>query len=155
MRLTIIPIEGTVNKDGLSYLELDLSTCNIPADIHALQWQDVAGWIEYNSPSIQNEPITELPAWTNCCLAKWDVANTPVPPEPPTAIYNKETAVSLLQDTDWATIPDVADPLKSNPYLGNAEEFVVYRNQIRQYAIYPVAGYIDWPVAPQEVWLQA
>ena len=28
---------------------------------------------------------------------------------------NKQTAITLLQETDWTTIPDVADPAISNP----------------------------------------
>jgi hypothetical protein len=71
---------------------------------------------------------------------------------PPTAEQNKQTAVNKLQATDWATIPDVADPAKSNPYLSNAQDFVIYRNAVRQYAVYPVAGDINWPAVPQEVW---
>lgn len=153
MKLTIIPVDGTVNIDGLAYLELDLSSCNIPADVHALQWQDVAGWIEFKDP-VPNQPITELPVWANCCVAKWTEANTPKPPEPPTAEQNKQTAVSLLKSTDWTTIPDVADPTKSDPYLSNVQDFVVYRNAVRQYAVYPVAGNINWPVVPQEVWVK-
>jgi len=152
MKLTIIPADGSVGEDGKFYLDLDLSSCGIPVDVHALQWQDTAGWIEYNSALIENEPITELPAWANACMVKWTEANTPVPPAPPTALQNKLTAVNKLQDTDWATIPDVADPAKSNPYLSNAADFVTYRNAVRQYAINPVAGNIDWPVVPQEVW---
>jgi hypothetical protein len=152
MKLTIIPADGSVGENGKFYLDLDLSSCGIPADVHALQWQDVAGWIEYNSALIENEPITELPAWANACMVKWTEANTPVPPAPPTAEQNKLTAVNKLQDTDWATIPDVADPAKSNPYLSNSADFVTYRNVVRQYAINPVAGNIDWPVVPQEVW---
>jgi hypothetical protein len=152
MKLTIIPTDGAVGEDGKFYNDLDLSSCNIPADIHALQWQDTAGWIEYNSPLVQNQSITELPAWANCCMAKWAEANTPVPPAPPTAEQNKQTAVSKLQATDWATIPDVADPAKSNPYLSNAQDFVTYRNAVRQCAINPVAGDINWPAVPQEVW---
>jgi hypothetical protein len=154
MKLTIIPIDGSVGKDGLFYIDLDLTSCNIPADVHALQWDDVAGWIEYNSPLVQNQPITELPAWANCCMAKWDEANNPPTPDPvpPTAEENKTTAVNKLQATDWATIPDVADPAKSNPYLSNAQDFVTYRNAVRQYAVYPAAGYINWPAVPQEVW---
>ena len=152
MRLTIIPIDGTVSEDGMSYSGLDLSSCGIPGDVHALQWDGSAGWIEFNSPLVQNEPITQLPAWANCCMTKWDDANTPKPPEPPSAEQNKQLAVAKLQETDWATIPDVADPLKSNPCLDNAQDFVVYRNAVRQYAIYPVAGNIDWPIAPQAVW---
>jgi hypothetical protein len=116
-----------------------------------LQWQDTAGWIEYNTP-IPNEPITELPAWANCCMTKWTEANTPVPPASPTAEQNKTTAVNKLQATDWTTIPDVGDPTKSNPYLSNVQDFVVYRNAVRQYAINPVAGDINWSALPQEVW---
>lgn len=152
MKLTIIPADGAVGENGVFYNNLDLSSCAIPADVHALQWQDTAGWIEYNSPLVENQPITELPTWANCCMAKWTEANTPVPPQPPTAEQNKQTAVLLLQATDWTTIPDVADSAKSDPYLANVQDFVVYRNAVRQYAVYPVAGNINWPAVPQEVW---
>jgi hypothetical protein len=152
MKLTIIPVNSSVGEDNIFYEELDLSSCNIPTDVHALQWQDTTGWIEYNSPLVENQPITELPAWANCCMVKWTEANTPKPPAPPTAEQNKQIAVARLQATDWATIPDVSDLTKSNPYLSNAQDFVVYRNAIRQYAINPIAGDISWPSLPQEVW---
>ena len=151
MKLTIIPADGSVGENNVFYSNLDLSSCGIPANVHALQWQDTTGWIEYNT-TIPNETITELPAWANCCMTKWTEANTPVPPSPPTAEQNKTTAVNKLQATDWTTIPDVGDPTKSNPYLSNVQDFVVYRNAVRQYAINPVAGDISWPVVPQEVW---
>jgi|694.fasta_scaffold75522_3 hypothetical protein len=151
MKLTIIPVDGSVGEDEKFYNNLDLNSCSIPANVHALQWDGVAGWIEFNEP-IPNEEITALPSWANCCMTKWTEANTPVPPQPPTAEQNKQTAVEKLQATDWATIPDVADPAKSNPYLSNAQDFVTYRNAVRQYAVYPVAGDINWPVEPQEVW---
>lgn len=153
MKLTIIPADGSVGENGLFYNGLDLSLCAIPADVHALQWQDTTGWIEYNT-AIPNETITELPAWANCCMTKWTEANTPVPPSPipPTAEQNKNTAASKLNATDWTTIPDVGDPTKSNPYLSNVQDFVVYRNAVRQYAINPVAGNINWPTKPTEVW---
>ena len=150
MLLTIIPIDGNVKKDGVGYIDLDLSSCAIPSNIRALQWQETSGWLEFWDQ--QNEDITELPSWVNCCLAVWTVANTPVPPSPPTAEDNKLNAVNLLQQTDWTTIPDVSDPTKSNPYLANANDFVTYRNAVRQYAINPVAGDITWPTLPQEVW---
>jgi hypothetical protein len=151
MKLTIIPADGSIGEDGKFYNDLDLNSCNIPANVHALQWDDSTGWIEFNEP-IPNEKITVLPSWANCCLTKWTEANTPVPPQPPTAEQNKSIAVNKLQETDWTTIPDVADPLKSNPYLSNAQEFITYRNVVRQYAVYPAAGDINWPVVPQEVW---
>ena len=151
MKLTIIPVDGSVGEDGKFYLGLDLSSCAIPTNVHALQWDGVAGSIEFNEP-IPNEEITSLPAWANCCMTKWTEANTPVPPSPPTAEQNKQTATVKLQATDWTTIPDVADPTKSNPYLSNAQDFITYRNAVRQYAVYPVAGDINWPAVPQEVW---
>ena len=150
MLLTIIPIDGNVIKDQVGYLNLDLSTCGIPSDVRVLQWRETSGWLEFwDKP---NEDITALPNWVDCCLALWTVANTPVPPSPPTASDNKFTAVQLLQQTDWTTIPDVSDPTKSNPYLANTNDFVTYRNAVRQYAINPVAGDITWPTAPQEAW---
>ena len=150
MLLTIIPIDGNVKKDGIGYLELDLSSCAIPSNVRVLQWQETSGWIEFWDK--QNEDITSLPSWVDCCLAVWTVANTPVPPSPPTAEGNKQNAIILLQQTDWTTIPDVSDPTKSNPYLSNVNDFVTYRNAVRQYAINPVAGNITWPALPQEVW---
>jgi hypothetical protein len=150
MLLTIIPVDGNVKKDGVGYIDLDLSSCAIPSNIRALQWQETSGWIEFWDQ--QNENITALPSWVDCCLAAWTVANTPVPPSPPTAEDNKQTAISKLKDTDWTTIPDVSDPTKSNPYLSNVNNFVTYRNSVRQYALNPVAGDITWPVAPTEVW---
>ena len=71
---------------------------------------------------------------------------------PKTAEENKEFAMSLLQATDWTDVADVSDPTKANPYLANVADFVAYRNAVRQYAITPTEGNIDWPTLPQEVW---
>lgn len=150
MLLTIIPVDGNVKKDLVGYIALDLSSCAIPSNVRALQWKETFGWLEFWDK--QNEDITELPSWVNCCLTVWDVANTPKPPVPPTAEGNKEQAIYLLQQTDWTIIPDVSDPTKSNPYLSNVNDFVTYRNAVRQYALNPVAGNITWPTLPQEVW---
>jgi len=149
MKLTIIPSDGAVYENNICYSNLTWQ--GTPLNVHALQWLDVAGWIEFNDGT-PNEDITVLPQWANNAMDAWTVANTPVPPQPPTAEQNKQTATSKLQATDWTTIPDVADPTKSNPYLSNAQDFVTYRNAVRQYAVYPVAGYINWPAVPQEVW---
>ena len=120
MLLTIIPVDGNVKKDGIGYLELDLSSCAIPSNVRVLQWQETSGWLEFWDK--QNEDVTSLPSWVDCCLAVWTVANTPIPPTPPTASDNKSTAVQLLQQTDWTQIPSVSDPALSNPYLANKNE---------------------------------
>ena len=150
MLLTIIPVDGNVKKDEVGYIDLDLSSCGIPSNVRVLQWQETKGWLEFWDK--QNENITALPSWVDCCLAVWTVANTPVPPSPPTAEDNKQTAVTLLQQTDWTQIPSVSDPALSNPYLANKNAFDIYRNSVRQYALNPVAGDITWPTIPQEIW---
>ena len=153
MKLTIIPIDGQVYENGLCYSDLVWS--GTPIDVHALQWQDVQGWIEYNDGK-PNEDITVLPNWANNAMDAWTVANTPVPPPapvPPTASDNKATASGLLSATDWTTIADVGNPQMANPYLANQAEFITYRNTIRQIAVYPVAGNLTWATVPTEVWL--
>lgn len=74
MKLTIVPIDGAVYKDGKAYQHLTLN--NIPADIHALQWNGVSGWLEFvddvDGGKPVNEPITELPAWAVDAVAVWD-----------------------------------------------------------------------------------
>lgn len=72
----------------------------------------------------------------------------------PTAEENKATAVSLLEATDWTQIPSVSDPSLSNPYLANKLAFDQYRDAVRQYAVYPVAGNITWPTEPTENWVK-
>ena len=78
MKLTIIRTDGAVYKDGFAYIKLDLSSCDIPSDVHALQWQNTTGWIEFNTnddgTKPQNQNITELPVWANTCVSKWDEA---------------------------------------------------------------------------------
>ena len=66
---------------------------------------------------------------------------------------NAQTAVGILNSTDWASISDVGSP-SNNPYLSNQAEFIAYRNVIRAIAVYPPAGEIVWATPPTEVWLQ-
>lgn len=76
MKLTIIPVDSTVYVDGVSFGNLDLSSA--PADVHALQWNSVSGWIEFkdldDGTKPQNQIITELPDWAVTACAKWDEA---------------------------------------------------------------------------------
>ena len=147
MKLTLVPSDGAVYEDGVSYLGLVWE--GTPFNVHALQWQDVAGWIEcIDQP---NENITALPEWAGNAMAAWTVANTPIPPEPATAAQNQATASGILSSTDWTTIADVASPINS-PYLENQGEFIAYRNEIRKIAVYPTAGDLVWATPPVEIW---
>ena len=66
---------------------------------------------------------------------------------------NAQTAVGILNSTDWASISDVGSP-SNNPYLSNQSEFIASRTTIRAIAVYPPAGEIVWATPPTEVWLQ-
>jgi hypothetical protein len=72
MKLTIIKEDGAVYKDGKSYLELSLPT--IPSDVHALQWNNDKGHIEFVDNIKANEIIIELPNWANDALISWQSA---------------------------------------------------------------------------------
>lgn len=76
MKLTIIPSDGAVYKDNVSFSGLDLST--IPANVHALQWDNAAGSIEFKPESdfkkLPNEAISELPLWAIEAVSAWDSA---------------------------------------------------------------------------------
>jgi hypothetical protein len=151
MRLTIIPSDGAVYENGVCYS--DLTWEGTPANVHALQWDNDTGWIEFNDGS-PNEPIDVLPEWAINAEAAWDHANNPPPPpppEPPTAEQNKQTAMGLLSATDWVNQPDVRNTAVS-PHLVNGQAFDAYRLQVRQIAVYPVAGNLTWPTLPTEVW---
>ena len=91
MRVTIIPSDNLVVVDSVSpSAPLDLTPCNIPNNIHALQWFDTMGWIEFVDrpfdPKEPNQTITELPEWANAAIQAWNDAKlqpTPEPTEPP------------------------------------------------------------------------
>lgn len=106
----------------------------------------------------QDFPVALPLYWVDCpdnVTTEWTYEkNTFIPPAPISAQTNKDTAVSLLQATDWTQIPSVSDPSLSNPYLANKLAFDQYRNDVRQYAIYPVAGDVVWPTAPTENWVK-
>jgi hypothetical protein len=157
MKLTIVTSDGKVCKDNLCYSSLTWD--GTPADVHALQWLDISGSIEFLNGVNPNEDIAVLPDWANNAMASWQVAydnaHKPAPePLPPTADKNKLTASNLLSATDWTTVADVSNPSVSNPYLSNVSEFLTYRNVVRQYAVYPVAGNIVWPTLPTENWVK-
>jgi hypothetical protein len=78
MRLTIVPSDKKVGVDNVFYSGLDLSSCAIPANIHALQWYETEGEVEFvdnpDRTKPQNELISELPVWANSCITKWNEA---------------------------------------------------------------------------------
>jgi hypothetical protein len=83
MKLTIIPIDDAVYVDGVFKGALNLSQFNIPDNVHALQWYDTKGWLEFNdspdpfTPKPANEIISELPQWALDSYQAWVDASIP------------------------------------------------------------------------------
>lgn len=76
MKLTIIVSDGAVYIDGCAYL--DLIWNGTPENVHALQWNNNAGWLEYNDIS-ENKSITTLPVWADAAIEAWTTAkNMPI-----------------------------------------------------------------------------
>lgn len=152
MRLTIIPIDGAVYKDGLCYSEL--KWIGSPPEVHALQWFEDHGWIEYNN-DLPNEDIDSLPKWALNAISSWEKKDYdtkhPPAPSPPSSEENKNTAKLKLSETDWVNQPDVYDT-SLTPHLINRDEFLVYRAEVRDLVLNPVEGFIDWPEMPESVW---
>lgn len=92
MKLTIIVDDNAVYVDGVmkasAPLPLDLTLCNIPDNVHALQWFETKGWIEFNdpidpfAPKLPNEEITALPEWSLACVGVWEAWTPYIPPTP-------------------------------------------------------------------------
>lgn len=141
MKLTIIPSDGAVYENGVAYENLTWD--GTPSNIHALQWDNGSGWIEFNDGT-PNQEIIALPTWAGNAEIAWNNANMPVPPLPPTAEQNKLKAQGLLTETDWTQLPDVA--------LTNKADFATYRQALRDIVFNPQPGDINFPTRPQEVW---
>lgn len=117
---------------------------------------DDIGTVPFTANPLDTSNPSSVEIYDQCVAGDYGPVAEYVPPPPyvPTAEDNKATAVSLLQATDWTQIPSVSDPSLSNPYLSNKLAFDQYRNDVRQYAVYPVGGNVTWPVAPTENWVR-
>lgn len=110
MRVTIIPEDGAVYKDGLSFGGLNLGA--IPAGVRAVQWYGTHGEVEY-MPVTQdgklvvppNQRITDiapfqpaLDAWQ----AAYDAATAPPPPPTPEQVQAQFVAAIQKRLDDFA-----------------------------------------------------
>jgi len=140
---------------------------------------DVTYWFPQTQTAIENgytlEPVTILPEPSynpnlqicaqdaNPTLVDgtwflgWTVTNmTPeqkIEHDQQVKAQNKQLASQYLTATDWTSIPSVADPAQSTPYLTNQPAFLSYRSQIRAIAVNPPATPVElWPEMPTEEW---
>lgn len=109
----------------------------------------VYGWILFTANPNDVEPIGK--EVYDACLS--GVAGPVAPYVAPiaSAASNKAEAERRLAATDWVNQPDVYDPANT-PHLTNRDDFITYRLQVREIAVNPVAGNLDWAVQPTDVW---
>jgi hypothetical protein len=104
----------------------------------------------FDSPVIAVQSDTAQIGW-EYINGQFVAPNPPAPTPEELIAQCKTQATSILSATDWTAIPDVADPLKSNPYLMNQDAFVSYRSTVRNLAVNPVVDPV-FPTAPTEEW---
>lgn len=100
MRLTIIVPDKTVYVDGVSYSSLTLA--DIPQNVHALQWNETKGWLEFLSDDDgvkpANEKINSLPQWALNAVSTWEAAKI-AKAEEIAAIVAEAQAIEAAQQT--------------------------------------------------------
>lgn len=116
----------------------------------------VVNVVEAEQSFAQSQGWVEFPEYVDgqAVSIGWTYSNGQfIPPAPfDYSEQNKMAATSLLQQTDWTTIPDVANPAVSNPYLTNALEFASYRSQVRAVAVNPPSTLAVFPTKPDAQW---
>lgn len=78
----------------------------------------------------------------------WPPAET-APSESELLINCKELATELLYETDWATFSDV---VSGSPKLNNQNEFLMYRQSVRNMLVNPVTN-PSFPEKPKAQWV--
>lgn len=94
MRLKIITPDGFVSVDDIGYSPLNMDS--IASDIHAVQWFDTEGWIEYkeiNGIKPENQAITSITQF-QIVIDEWNAINyAHNNPPPPTPEENKNAVL--------------------------------------------------------------
>lgn len=104
-------------------------------------------------------PTSPLPipdgSYATWSAPTWSYVQGEIPQYPPANVIqaqNKSAAMELLKQTDWTCTVDITNPLYSNPYLMNQEDFLNYRSTVRAIAVNPPSTQAVFPTMPAEVW---
>lgn len=151
MRFTIINDDKFVAIDKIGYSNLQWS--DTPINIHALQWFEDNGWIEYSNNELPNLIICELPEWAINAKKAWQIKNDEPAPLLPTIEQNTEKAKVLLQQTEWILDSNVINPLPDAYRLENIQEFLTFRKEIENIIVSINAGPIEFPIMPESIWV--
>lgn len=139
MRLTVIPYDKLVIKDGEGYNVDNLDY--LDSNINAIQWYDDKGEIEYDDGT-ENLSITDISPY-NQCLTDWDTAKAkyeeqikePVYTESDYEVTFRHHRNFLLVSTDWTQLND--SPLTD----AKKTEYRTYRQALRDMPTTKTATY--------------
>jgi hypothetical protein len=156
MRLTILPADKyiSINNQGFLNIQEDLSW--IPSNVHALQWYDTWGEVEYNDGTA-NERIEELGIFEQAIQTHNNevqrIENEKIATEAARDYWEELRFLrnEKLNECDWTQVADVQ--------LSDAQkvEWTLYRQALRDLPnniIDPkplVLNYNhpDWPIKPE------
>jgi hypothetical protein len=161
MRLTIVPEDKLISIDNHSLLGMKENLSWIPSNIHAVQWYETWGEVEYNDGS-PNEKIEELGIYQQAVIDHQNEIQRIEDEKIAAEIvaenardYWKELRVIRnfnLQECDWTQIPDA--PLSDT----QKTEWQNYRQLLRNLPeniqdpkpLVLDSSHSDWPTKPQE-----
>lgn len=109
--LTIVKDDKWVKVDGVG---LNLDAVDLPANVHAIQWDGSAGWIEYNDGT-DNEAISSIDAYSTITNdhATLKAANDAADAEAATAIAAEKNTYAYQrvhdETTSYASIAEQLD----------------------------------------------
>lgn len=153
MRLTVVPIDSVVCKNGECLHEIDLSW--VPEEVHVVQWYDTEGEIELKSRD-PNIPITDLGIYERASEL-WDAKKKEIEDAIIQAELSRDYWEELrgirnykLFECDWTQLPD------NNLTEEQRTAWQVYRQQLRDFidtvtdpkSIVNDPDYSGWPVPP-------
>jgi hypothetical protein len=159
MKLTIVPSDKTICIDGQCILEIQQDLSWIPTNIHALQWYDTYGEVEYNDGS-PNEKIEELGIYQQAVIDYQNeiqrLEDEKIAQEAASEAardYWVELRImrdQLLSNSDWTQIPDA--PLTETQKTA----WQTYRQQLRDLPeniqdpkpLVLDSSHSDWPISP-------
>lgn len=149
MRLTVVPIDGVVCKNGECLHDIDLSW--VPDEVHAVQWYDDHGEVELKTP-VPNIPITDLGIYQQASDL-WDAKKDEFFQIELNRDYWQELRILRdirLTQSDWTQLPD--NNLTENQKIA----WQTYRQELRDLTdnitdpkpLVLDPNHVEWPVPP-------
>lgn len=158
MRLTIIPSDRSIGIDGKFLLNIQQDLSWIPQNIHAVQWNQTRGEVEFNDGS-PNQKIEDLGIYSQA-IEDYNSELLRIKQEKEAIAAAKEAARDYwkelrglrnakLFDCDWTQNRDVM--------LSNDNEWKLYRQKLRDLPDKVVdpkplvldSSHPDWPKQPK------